>query len=104
MTAKTGAVTGTTPAARPVCGLISIGCLVLFIPVAWLALQLAPLSQDFLGFGGLAVVLLSALVSWVVGAAVGGVGLLRRERPVLFAMFGCLVNSLGVAWLLLDLN
>lgn len=73
----------------------------LSVPAALLAVRLFPSSQDFLGYSGLAVVLLTLLISWVVGAVLGGFGIWRAEQPRLLAILGCLVNSLGIVWLLL---
>ena len=88
-------------AVRPLFGLASVGCLVLCLPAVWVTVRLFSSSQDFLGHHGMAVALVTLLASWVMGSILGGVGIWRRERPRLFALLGCVMNSAGIGWVLL---
>ena len=79
----------------------SIGCLVFCLPAVWVTVRLFSSSQDYLGYNGVAVALVTLLASWVMGSILGGVGIWRRERPLLFALLGCVMNSAGIASVLL---
>ena len=58
-------------------------------------------SQDFLGYGGLAVALVTLAIFWFVGFCLGVVGIWRREKPLAWAVSGLLGNGSGFGWLLL---
>ena len=87
---------------KPLFATLSFSCLLLALPVGWLAIYLFAPKEDYLGYGGLGVALVGFMLTLAAGTISGMVSLLRREKPRLLAGLGLTGNAAGLIWVLIN--
>ena len=88
-----------TKVRRPIFGGMSLGVPILGIACGWLAaVNSLPSSGD--NWNALIILGFSGAASVLCGFALAVVGLLRRERLILFSWMGLILNFIPIIWLL----
>ncbi len=90
-------------ASRPKFAILSLACLLLPLPSSWLALHFFPPKGDYLGYGGLGIVLTVFILALTCGIILAVTSLLRREYPRLLALACLLVNVTVLGWVIINL-
>lgn len=88
---------------KPLLAGLSFACLISALPVGRLAIFLFSPAEDYLGYGGLSVALISFLMSLTAGSILAIGSLLRREHPKFISLLCLLANSSVLLWVLMNL-
>lgn len=72
--------------AATICNLVSL-------PVAMAAIKLLNPQQDYFGYNGLAIAIITLLIFLFVGLLLAGTGIVKKEQPPAFPLMLALING-----------
>ena len=84
----------TTEAARkPYFSIAATICNLVSLPVAMGAIKLLNPRQDYFGYNGLAIAIITLLIFLFIGLLLAGAGIIKKEQPRAFPLMLALING-----------
>ena len=80
-------------AGKPYFSIAATICNLVSLPVAMAAIKLLNPEQDYFGYSGLAIAMITLLIFLLVGFALGGIGIIKKEQPPAFPLMLTLING-----------
>ena len=91
------------PVGKPYFSIAATICNLVSLPVAMAAIKLLNPEQDYFGYSGLAIAMVTLLAFLLVGFALGGMGIIKKEQPPAFPLMLTLINGVILAFAALRL-
>lgn len=87
---------------KPYIALASAVCLVTSLPVACLTAEWFGPKEDYLGYGGLGIAILTLMVFLMAGLILGLLSIWRSEKPRALSISVIALNASAIIWLVLN--